>query len=308
MDGLRVKYSSLNPAPFMEPLGIADPACDNGAASIEYPLDGSVQGQSASGPAPNQADRTFVAEFTNPTTTDTVLYTVPNIATTLAAACAGGAVVSATLTSAVGVIPGMYLTVDTGALQEMIKVITVNQSTGVITAYVRKPHASGVAVTCQRTFYMTDLVVTTSSTSAHPARLKCRTTISSGAITAGTVAVTIANIAVSPTVGDLTFVGGTVYMDDPSSGTYEAVKPTAISRNAAGIITGFTAVFAQNHAANVVCAFPIAASWVNNTKGIEVVGQESQPTAPPGSSLAVNFTQGAAVTGVVMANIAGFEQ
>jgi hypothetical protein len=271
---------------------------------MQAPQNGTVQGQSAAGPAPNQAQRTFPSQFVNPTNTDTLLYTVPNIATTLNGATAAG-YQTITLASAAGVIPGMLLKIADATNQESVWVQAVNQSTNQITATFRFPHATGLAVTCARTFFLTDYTVTTSSATQHQSILKARSTISSGSVSTGSQTITFNNPSINALNGDITFVGGTIYMEDPSSASYEAVVVTAVQRNSAGIITGLTATFAHTHSANAVIAFPVEVAFVNNTKGIEAIGIETQATVPPGMTLACYF---GAVTGTVMFNAKGFEQ
>ena len=288
-----------------EQYGAEDPGFPGLGAAYQAPQNGSVQGQSAAGAAPNQAQRTFPTQFANPTNTDIIIYTVPNINTTLAAAISGTKPQTLTLASAAGIIPGMLLSIADPTNPEKVWVMSVNQSANTVVAVCAFPHASGLAVTCARTFFLTDYTVTTSSGSQHVALLKARTTISSGAITTGSHAVTFNNPSITAQNGDITFVGATVYMEDPSSGSYEAVVVTAVSRNSAGIITGFTATFVNAHASNAICSFPVEVAYVNNTKGIEAIGIETQATVPPGMSLTAYF---GAVSGTVQFNAKGFEQ
>lgn len=299
---------NANPYTPREQFGNEDPGFKGMAASYQVPQNGSVQGQSAAGAAPNQAQRTFPSQYVNPAATDQILYTVPKIATTLNGATKAG-LQTVTLTSAANVIPGMLLAIVDAvntALNESVWVISVAQSTNQITAVFANAHATASTVTCSRTFFLTDYTVTTSSASQHPALLKARTTASSGAISAGSNTVTFNNPSISAQNGDICYVGSTVYIEDPSSGVYEAVVVTAVTRNTSGIITAFTATFINGHGANFVIGFPVELAYVNSTKGIEAIGIETQATVPPGMSLA--FTTVVAVTGTVFMNSKGFEQ
>lgn len=302
---VRTPRSAINPSQARELFGVEDPTLPQMAGEYSAPMNGSVQGQTAAGPTPIQAGRTFSSEFPSLTNTDTILYTVPNISTTLSGASVAGKQ-TVTLASATGIIPGFVLTFNDGVnTTENVLVEAVNQSSNTVTATFTYPHNNAATVTCSRTLFITDVVATTSSTSQIPYRLKARTTLSTAVGSTGSHAVTFNNPDINAQYGDVCFVGQTVYMEDPSNASYEAVTVTAVSRNGAGVVTGFTATFGLTHSSGDPVSFPIYVAYLNNTKGLEVIGQETQTHVPPGMSLAMHC---GAVTGEVMSNVAGFEQ
>ena len=159
-------------------------------------------------------------------------------------------------------------------------------------------------VTTGKAFYLTDLVVTTTAATG-TVRVKARVATTQGATTAGAgTTITFPASAPSSLTGDAIYVGQIVYLEDPGNANYEAVAVSTVTRTG-GIITGITCTTTHNHSANFTLAYPVYLASINSTKGIEVIGQETQPSVNGGWDLCVTY---GAVTGTIMQNLAGFEQ
>lgn len=205
---------------------------------------------------------------------------------------AGGEIVLALLTS----------TVPAGLL--------LNQSQKIFSSYI-PPNPNGAdiplyTVTNGKTFFLTSFTVYGSPASGNPlAVLKYNTAVSSGAITlnASPQAVTITNLAANAQLASGIFVGGYLDIDTVGGGSYERVQVTAVSTNAAGIVTGFSAVFTANHSALATVGVPIAMGLISATTPI--AQGASAITAPGGSVLTLNI---AAFTGAATYNVSGYEE
>jgi hypothetical protein len=184
-----------------------------------------------------------------------------------------------------------------------------DQTQIILSSRMNNPSGADIAlytVPTGKTFLLTDFVVTGSPASGNPlVVLKYNTATTSGAIAVGTSAVTIANVNLLANLGADIFVGQAIDIEPPTAANYELVTVTAVSLNAAGIITGFTAAFTKTHAAGIVVGVPLELSLINATKGIEEIGIETQPTAPSGSVLTLNI---GAFTGVLAYNVRGIIQ
>jgi hypothetical protein len=183
------------------------------------------------------------------------------------------------------------------------------QAQKIFSSYVpANPSGADIAlytVTAGKTFFLTGFSVYGSPSTGNPlAVLKYNTTVSSGAITLNVAAqaVTITHLAANANLASGIFVGGYLDIDVVGGGSYERVKVTVVSTNAAGIVTGFSGVFTANHAALALVGVPIATGLISATTPIQQGG--SSITAPGGSVLTLNI---AAFTGTATYNVSGYE-
>jgi hypothetical protein len=135
--------------------------------------------------------------------------------------------------------------------------------------------------------------------------IKALYTASNASISIGSNTITLNQVQQNPKNGGQIFVGQVLDIDVASGGSYEAVTVTAITINTVGVVTGFTATFAKTHSSSCIIGVPIQGALINATKGIEEIGIETQPVAPPGTSIAINI---ATYTGAAFYNIRGFLQ
>lgn len=308
-------------------LGVLVKMHDNGDGSFS-PYEAAIGGipalGTAGGPALYQSAGVWANRITNPTGVDITLAATPssspvpaNTSTLSAATTVVGQPSLIPVGSVAALNPGDYLAIDSGANLEYVQIGSVSpidesknliNSGNAIQATLTKTHLSGVGISGGMTFFLTDFVVTGSPASGNPlVMFKYLTTVSSGSITLNVAAqpVLLTNIPTSAKYGGQIFVGQVLDVDVVGGGSYEAVVVTAVSTNTSGIVTGFSAVFTKNHGALCLIGVPIEGAQINATKGIEEIGIETQPTAPPGSTLAINI---GAFTGLGFYNARGFFQ